>query len=247
MKWNVLAVFLGILFISYGVFAAVSISPSDLNIPTMHGGDTREILLTVVNSDSWDNSAHIVVSAKDSNNNAQGFDLYLSNNNIGLFPGQTQYITLTIHAKINIKPDVYVIKVYADGSGYQPDPIYSGGGGGGGSYYNPPHVDTNDNNAPDNNVPVLGGDRDAYGCIPSAGYFWCATKNRCIRSWEELCVTIDNNKPIDNNVVDTNWQTTYIDKPYIPIEWIGGFVLLGCLICGGVIFIYFRLNKPKSN
>jgi hypothetical protein len=33
----------------------------------------------------------------------------------------------------------------------------------------------------------LGGDRDEHGCIPSAGYSWCASANKCIRPWEELC------------------------------------------------------------
>lgn len=36
--------------------------------------------------------------------------------------------------------------------------------------------------------PVLvGGDKDAYGCIPSAGYSWCEVKQKCIRAWEENC------------------------------------------------------------
>lgn len=65
-----------------------------------------------------------------------------------------------------------------------------------------------------------------------------------IRSWEESCVSIndqnDNVIIVDKNIyIDNN-----IDKPYIPIEWIGAFILIGCLICGGIIFIYFRLTKP---
>jgi hypothetical protein len=35
--------------------------------------------------------------------------------------------------------------------------------------------------------PIVGGDRDAYGCIPSAGYSWCASKQKCLRPWEEEC------------------------------------------------------------
>ena len=34
---------------------------------------------------------------------------------------------------------------------------------------------------------VVGGDRDEYGCIPSAGYTWCASRSECLRSWEEEC------------------------------------------------------------
>jgi len=36
-------------------------------------------------------------------------------------------------------------------------------------------------------VKPIGGDTDAYGCKPSAGYSWCAVKNKCLRTWEEKC------------------------------------------------------------
>ena len=32
--------------------------------------------------------------------------------------------------------------------------------------------------------PAPGSDRDAHGCIPSAGYQWCAATQACERSWE---------------------------------------------------------------
>lgn len=35
--------------------------------------------------------------------------------------------------------------------------------------------------------PLVGGDRDAHGCIPSAGYTWCEPKQKCLRMWEEPC------------------------------------------------------------
>ncbi len=39
--------------------------------------------------------------------------------------------------------------------------------------------------APAEPRPVLvGGDRDAHGCIGSAGYSWCAREGRCVRPWE---------------------------------------------------------------
>ena len=31
---------------------------------------------------------------------------------------------------------------------------------------------------------TVGSDRDAHGCIPSAGYRWCATTIQCERPWE---------------------------------------------------------------
>jgi hypothetical protein len=36
---------------------------------------------------------------------------------------------------------------------------------------------------------LLGGDRDAHGCIPSAGYSWCEAKSKCLRPFEEVCPT----------------------------------------------------------
>jgi len=34
---------------------------------------------------------------------------------------------------------------------------------------------------------IVGNDRDTHGCIGSAGYSWCAVKNKCLRVWEEKC------------------------------------------------------------
>ncbi len=31
---------------------------------------------------------------------------------------------------------------------------------------------------------MVGGDRDAHGCLPSAGYRWCERSARCERPWE---------------------------------------------------------------
>lgn len=38
--------------------------------------------------------------------------------------------------------------------------------------------------APEPAPPVVGGDRDAHGCIGSAGYQWCTRAQACVRSWE---------------------------------------------------------------
>lgn len=34
---------------------------------------------------------------------------------------------------------------------------------------------------------LLGSDRDNNGCIASAGYGWCESKEKCLRIWEEDC------------------------------------------------------------
>ena len=36
---------------------------------------------------------------------------------------------------------------------------------------------------------MVGSDRDAHGCIASAGYSWCEAQQRCLRPWEEACTT----------------------------------------------------------
>ena len=34
---------------------------------------------------------------------------------------------------------------------------------------------------------LIGGDTDEHGCLIAAGYSWCETKQKCLRTWEELC------------------------------------------------------------
>jgi hypothetical protein len=34
------------------------------------------------------------------------------------------------------------------------------------------------------NQKLVGGDRDEYGCIGSAGYKWSPEKQQCVRPWE---------------------------------------------------------------
>lgn len=42
---------------------------------------------------------------------------------------------------------------------------------------------------------LVGNDRDAHGCIGSAGYSWCEVKQKCLRVWEEKCLqTYSNDK-----------------------------------------------------
>lgn len=33
----------------------------------------------------------------------------------------------------------------------------------------------------------IGGDRDEYGCLNTAGYTWCESKQKCLRTWVEEC------------------------------------------------------------
>ena len=35
-----------------------------------------------------------------------------------------------------------------------------------------------------NGSTEVGGDQDAHGCTPGAGYSWCAKEKDCVRPWE---------------------------------------------------------------
>jgi len=53
---------------------------------------------------------------------------------------------------------------------------------------------------------LVGNDRDAHGCIGSAGYSWCAEKSKCLRVWEEKCEATTTD-------VTKGWET-YTDAQY---------------------------------
>ncbi len=63
---------------------------------------------------------------------------------------------------------------------------------------------------------IVGGDKDAHGCIPSAGYSWCEEKQKCLKVWEEDCdVSPDTGAQIANpastNCIDNNGTLNIID------------------------------------
>ncbi len=45
--------------------------------------------------------------------------------------------------------------------------------------------------------PMVGNDRDSHGCIGSAGYSWCQAKQKCLRTWEEPCISNSPTPTID--------------------------------------------------
>ncbi|WP_269501843.1 hypothetical protein [Burkholderia sp. IMCC1007] len=48
----------------------------------------------------------------------------------------------------------------------------------------PPDVAGRDTQTAQATAPMVGGDRDAHGCIGSAGYAWCMQTQQCERPWE---------------------------------------------------------------
>jgi hypothetical protein len=59
----------------------------------------------------------------------------------------------------------------------------------------------------DTDTSIVGGDRDEYGCIGSAGYSWCEPKQKCLRVWEEACEDEGN-----TDTVATDTDATVIDE-----------------------------------
>ncbi|MBW3014599.1 hypothetical protein KY335_05160 [Candidatus Woesearchaeota archaeon] len=51
--------------------------------------------------------------------------------------------------------------------------------------------------APAEEQPI-GGDRDEHGCLIGAGYQWCASKQKCLRAWEEYCEEFKEQFTIDS-------------------------------------------------
>lgn len=50
----------------------------------------------------------------------------------------------------------------------------------------------------ENDEQLIGGQTDENGCLVAAGYSWCELKNKCLRVWEEPCVSEDEQAMIEN-------------------------------------------------
>ena len=46
---------------------------------------------------------------------------------------------------------------------------------------------TNDSINDSNSSGLIGGETDEHGCVIPAGYSWCESKQKCLRTWEENC------------------------------------------------------------
>jgi len=94
------------------------------------------------------------------------------------------------------------------------------------------------NEIPTTSTPIVGGDKDVYGCIGSAGYTWCEVKQKCLRVWEEKCEVVSAPVKKDETI---KWKT-YNNSQY-------GFELkypeTAALIEGGEIYISFPSNEAK--
>ncbi len=57
----------------------------------------------------------------------------------------------------------------------------------------------------------IGGDRDAHGCLPAAGYAWCAREQQCVRPWE-----LAKEKGFDNTPASYDAWCNAKDAPAAP-------------------------------
>jgi hypothetical protein len=83
---------------------------------------------------------------------------------------------------------------------------------------------------------LVGNDKDEHGCIGSAGYIWCEEKQKCLRTWEEICGTLDL----------ANWKT-YQNENYgfefkYPAE-----LVPASETSQGLPFLYVRKNDGNSS
>lgn len=108
---------------------------------------------------------------------------------------------------------------------------------------------------------LLGNGRDAFGCLSSGGYTWCASQNQCTRAWQTPCpaVTVNTqlNVALPGSQRDANgcvlgggyswcaalntcvrsWETACPVTPAAPVPLIGGQTDAGgCVIGGGYSF-----------
>ena len=87
---------------------------------------------------------------------------------------------------------------------------------------------------------LVGNDEDEHGCKASAGYSWCESKQKCLRTWEEKCEEVI----VEENVKDAvtklliekyNWEE---DKVSVQVnkevgDFASGSVGFGSEIGGG--------------
>lgn len=67
------------------------------------------------------------------------------------------------------------------------------------------------------NGGMVGNDTDSHGCKGSAGYTWCETSQKCLRTWEESCVVKIPTPEDEQNRTNTTWnQIKRIDRDVQP-------------------------------
>lgn len=90
------------------------------------------------------------------------------------------------------------------------------------------------------NGTLVGGDRDAHGCIGSAGYSWCEAKQKCLRPWEESCEAASAN---------TSNVTAPLPPPAeegSPFPW-GTVITIVIVLAACGLYVYLMMDKGGSD
>jgi len=61
----------------------------------------------------------------------------------------------------------------------------------------------NNNQNTNQDDQLIGGDKDEHGCLIAAGYTWCEAKQKCYRSWEEICQSKEPKQVVESYVNNT--------------------------------------------
>lgn len=96
---------------------------------------------------------------------------------------------------------------------------------------------------------IVGNDKDEYGCIGSAGYQYCPELEKCVRTWEEPCPSLQQqNKSSEELAI--NLSTPYlITKPMYKDN--NGRLLkveeVVLMRCQGCFSVYFNFLIDNTN
>lgn len=100
-------------------------------------------------------------------------------------------------------------------------------------------VNNSNKTTPTNNL--IGGDKDAHGCIGSAGYSWCELKNKCLRIWEEKCESI----PVNNKIISQKEAEALALKTWGACDPSEGCVLVVTVGQGNIVTAVHRLGDDS--
>lgn len=93
---------------------------------------------------------------------------------------------------------------------------------------------------------LVGNDRDEHGCIGSAGYVWCESKTKCLRTFEETCPSPTNDNELIKQALFTknNWKES--DKITVSVSQNDGVYASGTASSeGGGGYFYAVKNSGQ--
>lgn len=100
------------------------------------------------------------------------------------------------------------------------------------------------NTTPAANETLVGNDRDAHGCIPSAGYSWCEAQQKCLRPWEEACNTTMTNTNTSNTTVPAV-PPVPLAAESSPFPW-GTVITIVIVIVACGFYVYLMTDKGEQ-